>query len=264
MRRGFVFAGEMGNEVHAVETAWTANRSYGGSRRGEIECADGMFVNLPAGDGAGPRDEKRHVHAAFGEHAFFTVERRVQAAVPAAGIALERRIDLVDFQRCAVVADEKDERSFGKTMLFQSAGDEAHAVIHGGQHAERGAAALRHLAGKSCFVVRRCVQRRVRRTVGDVEEEGLVFVALDDGCGGLRAAVDVIHGWREIAHGLILAVERDVRRKRTLGVLSEGVLEAVRGDGGRRAEMPLAEMRRGVARILQARGDGGLLVEAIE
>lgn len=69
---------------------------------------------------------------------------------------------------------------------------------------------------------------------------------------------------RQIAHRTVLAIERDVRREGTLRVLREHKLESMLRDRLRGPEMPFAELRRGVTRVLQARGDGGLLVEAVE
>lgn len=186
VRRCFVFAGEMREEIHAIELAGLHGQIRDrGRRRGDIERTHGMLINLTARDRAGPGDEKGCGHAAFGQHAFFAVQRGIQAAIPATGIALERRIDLVDLQRSAVVADEEDERLLGEAVFLQGARDEAHAVVDGRKHGQRGAASLRHLAGKAVHVALGRVQRRVRAAIGHVEEEGLVFISLDDRRGGL-------------------------------------------------------------------------------
>ena len=125
-------------------------------------------------------------------------------------------------------------------------------------------AALGHLAGETVEVFLRRIERYVRGAIGDVEEEGIVRVALDESGGGPAATVDVIHLRRQIAHRAVLAVERDVGRKRGLGVLCEDVGEAVLRDLRRGAEVPFAELGGGVTGFLQPRGDGGLLVEAIQ
>jgi hypothetical protein len=60
------------------------------------------------------------------------------------------------------------------------------------------------------------------------------------------------------------AIERDVRREGPLRVLRKHMLKTMLRDRVRGPEVPLAELRRGVTRVLQSRGDGGLLVEAVE
>lgn len=264
MRRVFFLAGEVREEVHAIEIASIRDGSDFHRRRCNIERTHWMLIHLPAGNGAGPGDEKRHVHAALGEHTFFAIQRRVQAAVPTAGIAFERRVGLVDFERSAVVADEEDERLLGEAVLFQHAGDAAHAIVHGAKHGERGASALRHGAGEALHVTRRCIERRVRCTKGDVEKERIVLVALDDRRGGLRAAIEVIRVGRVIAHRAVFAIHGDVRGEGLLPVLRKDMPEAMPRDLGERPEVPFAELRRDVARVLQPRGEGGLLVESIE
>lgn len=73
MWRVFFLAGEVGEEVHAVEIASIGDGSDFHRRRSDIERTHRMLINLTAGNGAGPGDEKRHVHAALGEHAFFAI-----------------------------------------------------------------------------------------------------------------------------------------------------------------------------------------------
>jgi hypothetical protein len=91
-----------------------------------------------------------------------------------------------------------------------------------------------------------------------------VPVALDEGGGGAAASVDMIHRGRQVAHGAVPAVGRDVGGEGGLAVLGEDVGEAVPGDRGRRAEVPFAKLGRDVAGLLQAGGKGGFAVEALE
>lgn len=109
------------------------------------------------------------MHAAFGQHAFLAVEGRVEAAVPAGAAA--GQIGLGNFERGAVVTDEEDEGVFGEAVLFQRGSEEAHAVVHGGEHGEGLAAALGHFTGEAIEVFFRRIERDVGRAVGDVEEE---------------------------------------------------------------------------------------------
>ena len=44
-----------------------------------------MVEGLASRDSAGPGNDEGNMHAAFGQHALFAVERVVEAAVPAAG-----------------------------------------------------------------------------------------------------------------------------------------------------------------------------------
>ncbi len=125
-------------------------------------------------------------------------------------------------------------------------------------------AALWHLAGEAVAVFLGCIQRDVRCAICDVEEEGLLLVTLDERGGSAAASVNVIHLRWQVFHAPVLAIERDVGGEWALGVLGEDVFEAVRGNLRRPAEVPLAELRGGIAGILQARGDGGFLVEACE
>jgi hypothetical protein len=110
----------------------------------------------------------------------------------------------------------------------------------------------------------RRIERRVRCAVGDVEEERLVVVALDDRRGGLRAAVDVISLGRELAHRAIFAIHGDVCGEGLPAVLRIHMPEAMPRDLRQRSEVPFAELRRHIACVLQPRGDRGLLVEAIK
>lgn len=170
----------------------------------------------------------------------------------------------MDFQRRAVVADEEDERLLGEAVLFQHAGDAAHAVVHGAEHGERGASALRHGAGEALHVACGRIERCVRCPKGDVEEERIIFVALNDRRGGLRAAIEVIRVRRVIAHRAVFAIHGDVGGESLLPMLRKDMPEAMPRDLRQRPEVPFAELRGDVARVLQSRGEGGLLVEAIE
>ena len=130
-----------------------------------------MIVDLTTGDRARPRDHERHVHAAFGKHAFLAVERIVERSVPAGAAA--GCIQLVDLQRSAVVADVEDERLFGEAVFRQRAGDQPDAIIHRREHGECLSPPLGHLTGKTIEIFLRCIKRHVRGAIGDVQKNGL-------------------------------------------------------------------------------------------
>ena len=116
------------------------------------------------GDGAGPSDYKWDADAAFSEHAFLTVEWFVERSVPAGAAA--GGVDLMDLEWCSVVADVEDEGVFGEVEFFELGDDRADTVVHGGDHRQRLAAALGHLAGEAVEVFFRRVERAVGRAVG--------------------------------------------------------------------------------------------------
>ena len=72
----------------------------------------------------------------------------VERAVPAARVAVQRRVHLVNFERRAVVAHEEEQRAFLQAVFAQGLHHAAHAVIDGRDHGQGLPAAFRHRTGK--------------------------------------------------------------------------------------------------------------------
>ena len=180
MGRFLHLAFQVGEKVAAIEFAGLHFDLRGlHCGRGDIKGAHGVLVDLPSGDRSRPSDEKGHVHPALGEHAFLAIERIVETAVPSAGVTFEGRIDLVDLQRSAVVADEEDQGLLGESVLLQRFCDQPDTIVDRGEHAEGGPAAFGHLTGETVFVRLGRIERRVWGAEGDIEKEGPVMVTRD-------------------------------------------------------------------------------------
>ena len=154
---------EVRQEIHAVEVArfgLEARQRGGGG--GHVQADDRMLVHLAAGDRALPIGKPRNADAAFAEHALFAVHRFVERTVPAARVAVQRRVHLVNLERRAVVAHEEEERAFLQPVLAQGLHHAAHAIIDRGDHGQGLPAAFRHRAGETCGVFRRRIQRSMR------------------------------------------------------------------------------------------------------
>ncbi len=117
VRRGFYFAFEMRNKIHAVEVAGLGRQAgYPGSGGGDVERAYRVNEGLATGNGAGPRDDEGRVHAALGEHTLLAVERRVEASVPTGAAAWF--VGFGNLERSTVVPDEEDESFLGEAVLL--------------------------------------------------------------------------------------------------------------------------------------------------
>ena len=112
------FPSEVRQEIHTVEVArFGLDARHRGGGGGDVQADNGMLINLSPGDGAFPMGEPGNADAALAEHTFFAVHWFVERAVPAARVAVERGVHLVNLERRAVVAHEKEERAFLQVVL---------------------------------------------------------------------------------------------------------------------------------------------------
>ena len=148
-----------------------------------------MIEDFSGGNFSGPAREQRHADAAFGQHAFLADERRVERAVPAARVGIERGI-AAGVDRCSVIAGEKDEGVLIDAVSFQRGENSADAVVDAGDHGECGPAAQGHVRGELRGIGGRQLQRRVRREIIQVEKKGLRVVALEERESGVGLHVD--------------------------------------------------------------------------
>ena len=91
--------------------------------------------------------------------------------------------------RRAIVAGEEDQGVLVNAVLLERRENPAHAVVHARHHRQGRATTQRHLVSELAGVGGRQLQRRVRRVVTEVEEKGLVLVALEEGQSSVRLHV---------------------------------------------------------------------------
>ena len=261
--------GEQGGDVHAVDLPVGGERSADEAGDGgeQVDGRGELVAGGPGGDASGSPHHAGHALAALEVGALAVAERLGRSAV-----VLER-------EPRAVVAGVDDVGVFRETFLAQRVHEPADLRIDVLDDALVGVFRV------GITDVLRHEERDVRHAVGQVEEEGLVFVRGDEPDG----AVGVAAGDRALVAGhlddLLVSHERRVPvlhigglvRPRGVAAfpalpLVVGMVHVVRvGDavvavealGAREglgvvAEVPLADARGGVAERLEVVGDGDL------
>ena len=184
---------EQGQEILAVDLAFgegCADESGEGGK--EVDIHSGFVADRAGGDGAGPAHHGRLADAAFPRGALAFAEGAGGSGVGAVG------------EPGSVVARENDEGVPGEPVCVDGVEDLADGPIEFGDDVAEEAAFRR--SGEAFADI----ERHVRLGVGDVEEEGLLAMAVDeiDGTGrepGRHHALVVLVG---DAEALVPFVER--------------------------------------------------------
>ena len=137
----------------------------------------GVVVRLAGCNFSLPAEDVRHANAAFVQHSFAALERRV------VGDAVFVEAGALVAADAAVVAGENDERVFGQAELVERRHDSADAFVDAGDHRRVGRV-LVAADGRLVFELRdqfllRFV-RRVDAEVRQIQEERLILVPLDE------------------------------------------------------------------------------------
>ena len=258
-RTVFAVGHKVGRDFHAGQ------RGDGGQ---EIDAADDrVFFDASGGDFARPAHEAEGADAAFVHAALTGAERAGAADAGVGGVT-----DAVVFG--SVVAGEEDERIVGQpefvegieqaadlgVQVGERSAEDLHlraevlgvGVILAGPFAEGGIIRLGLEFRVDGQLFRRRLQRGVRDERPEVDVEGLVLV----GPGELDRLVD--HQRR--GAGAEVGLLAFVAKRRAGGILGLGHVDAIGLGGGRTGavtEVPFAEVRGGVAGLLQEVGQGG-------
>ena len=215
-----------------------------------------MVVGFARRDAAFPLHEERHADAAFQQfalHAAAGIVFRGVLAVLESSVRLLARLA----GRAAVVAEEKDERVLLQFCLAQFGEHATHVLIQRGHHAQQGAPVQIGDVGKLRQMLRLGLHRPVRRHKGDIEEERLALVPLDEGC---RLASEGIGGVCFLPHRLGAAIQIAdeagllVRERHAAVRMPEGLVKAalIGPPIFAIAQMPFAHQSRHIPRRLQA------------
>jgi hypothetical protein len=160
---------EEGQEVDAVELCGIADAGGGEEGGEDVAGGDGAFVDLAGGDAAGPAEDKGHADAAFVVGDLFAVERGVGTGAGEDG--------------AAVIAEENDEGIAVETMVAEAGEDGADGIIEGDGHGGEEAVLFVGDGGDAIDVALEGVEGGVDGVGGEVEEEGIGAMAIDEGEG---------------------------------------------------------------------------------
>ncbi len=111
----------------------------------DIERTDGPIVGFAARQLTGQTPNHRHANSAFAQHALLTDPGIIQRSVPAAHVAIDRRVGFGHLQRSTIVAGHDDECIVEQTVFVQFVDDSTHAVVDGRNHGQ-----ARIAAGSAC------------------------------------------------------------------------------------------------------------------
>ena len=218
------------------------------------------------GDLAGPAHDERHADAAFVKAALAAAQRGVVGDAVARLVGRRRRLALGGSRLAdqpvrpavtadaAVVAREDEHGVVGELQLRQFGHHPADAFVDAREHRGVGGAVMPPDAGLGLELGDQPgfgLERRVHAEVGQVQQERLILVALDEVDGLVRQEVRQVLALRVGRLGRRLKIEMAPR-----GL--DGFVEAAlrRVVFGRIAQMPLPEHRGRITRLLELVGEG--------
>jgi len=213
-----------------------------GDRREEVVRDDQLVAGAARLHDARPLDGQRHADAAFPDH-------RLAAAEGVLGLEL---------LEAAVVGVEDDDRAIGEPVLLDAVEDLAEAGVHRLDHRPHDrvvdrvvGAGLRLVPGDQLRVLE---ERAVDDVVGDVEEERVVPVRIEEGERALGDLVGVVG----VGEGVVLVLRLD-RGQDVVEALGLGVHRPAGHVLLVNVEVPLAEVAGGVALELEQLGNRDFL-----
>ena len=170
----------------------------------------------------------------------------------------------MDFERSSVVTDVEDEGLLGELELFEFGNDGSDAVVHGRDHGEGLTTSFRHFVREAVEVMFGRIEGDVRSAVGEVEEEGIVLLLLNERERIFGTIVEMKNGVRDGASGDQFSGEVEICVAGRIAVFVVEIVESVLVDGIAGAEMPLTDLAGGIAHFFETFGDGEFLVESDE
>ena len=245
-----VGSGEVGEEVDAVEFPVGVDLGFCGGECGgqEVELDDGLVVDLAGGEFAFPVEDEGDVDTAFEGGSFGASEWLIGRPVDGGSA----------HGGAAVIADEEDEGVIVEVGGFEGVEDLADVFVHGREHGGVGTSGFVGDAGEAFESGVGGVHRGMNSVEGDFEEEGLIFVLVDEGDGFSADGVGEVGGFLDD-----LGASEDVAG--VLGEVGMGASEeaeefveaAFQGvKFGVGAEVPLADEAGGVAGGFESVGEG--------
>ena len=244
---------------------------------------DNLAARGAALDVSGPRPHERHAAAAFVERAFSIAQRRIDrrrlVAGPLAPVFHERIVlrallglavlGHVAVRVAAVVGVEDNDRVVRDAEPVEFIEHAAEAFVHAAQHRRHDGIPL-HTARivflrEELRVFLLVPPRAVHAVVPEIEEERAVLVVLDELHGLVRETVHDVFALRSVGDGAdavlaiwfaigLHAVRRKIFSGRTwirMTVKRDVKSLLLRPVRLRESEMPLPDMRRAIARIVQ-------------
>ena len=170
----------------------------------------------------------------------------------------------MNFERSSVVTNVEDEGLLGKIELFEFGNNGSDAVVHGRDHGEGLTPPLGHFTREAVEMMLGSIEGNVWSAVGEVEEEGIVFLLPNEGERIFGTIVEMKNGVGDGASGDQFSGEVEICVAGRVAVFVVEIVESVLVDGIAGAEMPLADLAGGVAHFFETFGDGEFLVESDE